>query len=187
MEFRSVKGFTLIELLVVIAIIGVLSSVVLASLNTARVRAADAQRLSSVKQIQSALELFYLDHGRYPAYADVGYYYNVTPYDGNECGYVNGWCGLETALAPYMSKLPRDTASILGGGARYVYKNSATYPDLYGLAVSLDGTNAAAQNDGGASPALFEVGPLVGYCKKYTGDNAVWFNWDYYNLCNGGN
>ena len=55
---RSLKvGFTLIELLVVIAIIGVLASIVLASLNTARKKSRDARRISDIKQIQLALEL----------------------------------------------------------------------------------------------------------------------------------
>ena len=62
------KGFTLIELLVVIAIIGILSSVVLASLNTARQKARDARRVSDIKNIQLALELFADDNnGNYPA------------------------------------------------------------------------------------------------------------------------
>ncbi|HEY4487964.1 MAG TPA: type II secretion system protein, partial [Candidatus Paceibacterota bacterium] len=52
-------GFTLIELLVVIAIIGILSSVVLASLNSARKKGRDAARLAAVKQLQLALELYY--------------------------------------------------------------------------------------------------------------------------------
>jgi len=60
------KGFTLIELLVVIAIIGILSSVVLASLNTARSKSRDAKRISDVKQIQLALELYYDQNGSYP-------------------------------------------------------------------------------------------------------------------------
>lgn len=60
------KGFTLIELLVVIAIIGILSSVVLASLNTARGKARDAKRLSEMRQMQIALDLYYDNFGSYP-------------------------------------------------------------------------------------------------------------------------
>ncbi len=60
------SGFTLIELLVVIAIIGILSSIVLASLNTARTKGKDAARISNVKSLKTALELYYDDHNTYP-------------------------------------------------------------------------------------------------------------------------
>lgn len=60
------KGFTLIELLVVIAIIGILSSVVLASLNSARQKSRDAKRISDIKQLQLALEFSYDANGEYP-------------------------------------------------------------------------------------------------------------------------
>ena len=53
------KGFTLIELLVVIAIIGILSSVVLASLNTARNKGADAAIKANVDSARAQAELFY--------------------------------------------------------------------------------------------------------------------------------
>jgi prepilin-type N-terminal cleavage/methylation domain-containing protein len=59
-------GFTLIELLVVIAIIGLISSVVLASLNTARIKGRDARRISDIKQLQIALEFYYDKNGNYP-------------------------------------------------------------------------------------------------------------------------
>jgi prepilin-type N-terminal cleavage/methylation domain-containing protein len=66
---KTGKGFTLIELLVVIAIIGILSSVVLASLNDARMKSRDAKRIADLKQIQLALELFFDGTGAYPTSA----------------------------------------------------------------------------------------------------------------------
>jgi prepilin-type N-terminal cleavage/methylation domain-containing protein len=53
------KGFTLIELLVVIAIIGILSSVVLASLNSARNKGADAAIKSNLANMRSQAEMYY--------------------------------------------------------------------------------------------------------------------------------
>lgn len=64
---QTSAGFTLIELLVVIAIIGLLSSVILGSLATARKKGRDARRIADLKQLQVALELFYSEQST-PAY-----------------------------------------------------------------------------------------------------------------------
>ncbi|MFQ5540907.1 MAG: type II secretion system protein [Candidatus Paceibacteria bacterium] len=63
---NKARGFTLIELLVVIAIIGILSSVVLASLNDARQKSRDAKRVADIKQLQLAMELFFDTNASYP-------------------------------------------------------------------------------------------------------------------------
>lgn len=65
-KFNDRGGFTLIELLVVIAIIGILASIVLASLNTARKKSRDARRIADLKQIQLALELSFDANQEYP-------------------------------------------------------------------------------------------------------------------------
>ena len=60
------KGFTLIELLVVIAIIGLLASIVLASLSSVQSKARDAKRIEDVDQVRKALTLYSSDFGSYP-------------------------------------------------------------------------------------------------------------------------
>jgi type II secretion system protein G len=67
MQSPSSRGFTLIELLVVIAVIGILSSVVLTSLQAARARARDSQRLSDIHQVENALALYRTQNNTFPS------------------------------------------------------------------------------------------------------------------------
>ncbi|MFA5154961.1 MAG: prepilin-type N-terminal cleavage/methylation domain-containing protein [Patescibacteria group bacterium] len=99
---KNQKGFTLIELLVVIAIIGLLSTLSVLALNTARARARDAKRVADVKQIQTALEMYYNDVGSYPATASVaagaaisttnGVYLSVVPTPPTPFDFTTGNC-----------------------------------------------------------------------------------------------
>lgn len=66
MKKTEPKGFTLVELLVVVAIIGLLATLSVLALGSARVRARDAKRLADVKTTQTALELYNNDQGGYP-------------------------------------------------------------------------------------------------------------------------
>ncbi len=104
---NKAKGFTLIELLVVIAIIGILSSVVLASLNSARAKARDARRLSDLHQIRNALELYASDNnGAYPTgYVNTYYWISDNNYPGTSgyppCATTGGLQGYLPSVCSY--------------------------------------------------------------------------------------
>ena len=107
------KGFTLIELLVVVAIIGILASVVLVSLSSARAKARDVQRISDLKQIQNALAVYYGDHRSYP-YTNGNWY--------GTCAYYGGYADWIPGLVPtYISKLPQDQSYDCSTYRTYLY------------------------------------------------------------------
>ena len=114
------RGFTLIELLVVIAIIGLLSSIVLASLNTARAKARDTKRVSDLKQMQIALELYHLTNGSYPlACGNTSASWKGHGSNFGDCNtnYIEG-------LTPYLSTLPIDPGGDNTDG--YIYQSRST-------------------------------------------------------------
>ena len=140
---KAARGFTLIELLVVIAIIGVLSSVVLASLNTAREKARNAKRVSDLHQVQTALELYASDHGG--TYPNVNGWIGTTPSCYSNPGTPNGAI---PGLAPtYIPAVPEDPKPTLPYYC-YLYLSNGTdykvlaYGTVEGGAVANGAANA---------------------------------------------
>jgi len=130
-QLRSRRaGFTLIELLVVIAIIGLLSTLAVVALNNARLKSRDAKRISDIKQIQTAVELYYNDANAYPAA-------------------VTGLGTIATGGVTYMSNVPTNPAPVNDGtcaaGSTYTYAmgtNGTTYTLQYCLGGPTGGVSA---------------------------------------------
>ncbi|MGE5425828.1 MAG: prepilin-type N-terminal cleavage/methylation domain-containing protein [Bacillota bacterium] len=142
---RNKKGFTLIELLVVIAIIGLLSTLSVLALNSARARSRDAKRIADVKQMQTALEMYYNDNNDYPA---------TSP----------GLAALASTTPPLLRVVPKaplpadGTCTDADGSNRYVYarqagasgQGSASYTLTYCLGADTGNVESGPQT---ASPA----------------------------------
>ncbi len=106
------SGFTLIELLVVISIISLLSSIILTSTMSARRKARDSVRKADLKQLVTALELYFTENNSYPATgADVA---SMVMYssDANSIAVPNPTDYIPGLAPKYISKLPQDP---LGG------------------------------------------------------------------------
>ncbi|MFH1790275.1 MAG: prepilin-type N-terminal cleavage/methylation domain-containing protein [bacterium] len=133
------KGFTLIELLVVIAIIGLLSTLAVVALSSARTKARDSKRLSDLKQVQTALELYFTDNNGYPT-ASV-----TLGATSAACLNTSGFSTLGCSN-PYMGNVPADPRS---GSYSYVSTASTSYritATLEGTMSGMSGTIYATQN-----------------------------------------
>ena len=102
------QGFTLIELLVVIAIIGLLSTLSILALNSARARARDTKRITDVRQMQQALEMYYNEFNAYPSAAVAGssigsttVYMKTIPTPPTPLDYSSGNCASGTTQPNY--------------------------------------------------------------------------------------
>jgi len=137
MNISHKRGFTLIELLVVIAIIGVLAGVVLTSLGTARAKARDAQKISNLKNVQLALEMYAdVSNGVYPAANDT-----VT---AAVCYGLNG------LVTTYMPTLPSSTDS---AQCDYYYSTTNSGKN-YHIATKLEQDNAVLKTDNDGTDAV---------------------------------
>jgi len=116
-KIATTKGFTLIELLVVISIIGILSTLAVVSLNNARLKARDTKRVSDIKQIQTALELYASDKFGYPAVDAAGLVLGSA--DGSTLSKTAGFSATASGTL-YMGNVP---SNALPGGVDYVYKS----------------------------------------------------------------
>ena len=118
-QIEKKEGFTLIELLVVIAIIGLISSIVLASLGVARASARDAQRYSDVQEINKAIALYISTNGHAP---DLGGTCKAGSDTSNSRCYTidtatTQWAALKADLKPYIAKLSSDPCGVGCPGA----------------------------------------------------------------------
>lgn len=131
-QMKRRRGFTLIELLVVIAIIGLLATIAVITVSGVQARARDTRRQADLKQLGTAIQLYYEDNGAYPM--------------------SNGWCtqisnptsgfatAFQNAIAPYLANVPHDP-SFAGTYQDYFYRHvDATHYYLY---AELEGSDRA--------------------------------------------
>ncbi|CAN5134626.1 hypothetical protein BH11PAT3_BH11PAT3_2810 [soil metagenome] len=151
-------GFTLIELMVVISIIGFLSSIVLSSLSVARSKGRDAQRITQIRQLQTALELFYSDNGSYPRSGECG---GTVPNAGwsnsTECMSSGRWLRDNTSnLNGYISSDPREVnnTTAFPNGAYFYFSGGYGNPyQWYMIVYTLENSNKGIEaTDGVTAP-----------------------------------
>ena len=154
MFIKKESGFTLIELLVVIAIIGILSSVVLASLNSARKKSRDARRVGDIKQLQLALEMYYDSNASYPTSTDSTY---ILPVALKNAGFI-----------PQVPKDPQNTSTY-----KYTYFSSGDNSSYILKAVLennnrkiLDGTGEGDFSSTGDNGCVNSTGTTYNYCVR---------------------
>ncbi len=133
------KGFTLVELLVVIVIIGLLATMAMLALNSARMKGRDAKRVSDIKQIQTALELYFNGQNAY-APAASGIVLGSASYN-HLCDDATGFaasCG--SGVTTLMALVPADPdpGNSSSGCGDYTYTAAASSATSYSIVFCLE-------------------------------------------------
>lgn len=158
---RSQQGFTLIELLVVIAIIGILTSVLMVNFIGVRQRARDAQRKTTMKQLQSAFELYRSDNGKYPCFTS-----DCTSTTAGTMGNST----LKTTLSTYLSDDAADPLYTAACPNYLITTNGSNYT----IFAQLENVNDAEATIDKKAPVVnagsytCTGGTVAGKCKVYT-------------------
>ena len=131
--------------MVVIAIIGLLATLSVVALNNARQKSRDAKRVSDIKQIQTALELYFVDQNAYPV-ETAAITLGSSSYD--TLSYSNGFASAASGTT-YMGQVPSNPTP---NGANYQYSTDASGTG-YTITFSLEGaTGGLASGAHSATP-----------------------------------
>ena len=120
---KNTDGFTLIELLVVVAIIGLLSSIVLASLSAAKSKAVQAQVISERQAMENAFAIFYTSKGYYPYPGSTGTRYCIAQQNCIDGG---------NTVAPF-NPGTGDFAALTDSGHVFADNGGGTANNLFGI------------------------------------------------------
>lgn len=147
LSHKKIRGFTLIEILVVLSIISLLSSIVMATLNSSRAKARDARRASDMHQIVLALNLFYSENGCLPTTS------------GSSCPGAIGYSGADPGAGGW------DVSSL--GGFMTFLKNGNFMPN--DPSDPVNNINAWGDSGYGYRYYCYSDGPTLYYFKEGNG------------------
>jgi general secretion pathway protein G len=129
---RTTTGFTIVEVLIVTVVIAILAAISVVAYTNIQARTRDSRRSHDIAEITKALDLYYVDNGRYPTAG------GSTTISSNWSTTADAsWQNLINILQPYMGEVPSDPTSTPnanvanGNGYNYAYyANTSTYCGL---------------------------------------------------------
>jgi prepilin-type N-terminal cleavage/methylation domain-containing protein len=125
------RGFTLLEILLVVGIIAILAGIVIVAVNPARQLATvrNTERKADIKQIDSAIKQYYIDHGTYPSTVTTGDYEicdtgsvsaTTTAVNGEECD--GSQVNLSSLVPLYLTAIPKDPQATTSNSTNYTVR-----------------------------------------------------------------
>lgn len=118
MNYRTIRGFTLVEVMVVVVIIGILAALIVPKIMSRPEQARMVKAKQDIQILESALDLYKLDNGRYPT-TDQGLQALVNKPSADPVPF--NW-----KSDGYIQDLPRDP-----WGESYQYVNDNEHPKIF--------------------------------------------------------